>query len=138
MDLFQKEKPANSKLLRFPRFSISHWSRLHLDELGDAMPRRLSGAMTGSILSLKAFTVIATYLIVIVYHLGQELNPISNYLGVTPYMLSSAVAVCIGSFAVYRWGPKTVAFLLLYGLFVVTVADATFDFISAIRIISVS
>jgi hypothetical protein len=88
------------------------------------LPPSFTMLMVATIISLKVFTVISTYLIVIMYRLRTETNPISNTLGITPYMLSSATIVSLATYVSFKRVSKEKTFPLLFGIFLMTLFDA--------------
>ncbi len=125
--------PPKQKIERGPKQSIP----IILDPnlLLSKLPLNFTKTMVSITIGLRAFTVISTYLMVVLYRVAIENNPIPNNLGIVPYMFSSATIVCLAIWVLYRRAPRDVTFPLLFGLFLVTVMDAAMDATTAVKII---
>jgi hypothetical protein len=112
-------------------FLVNDWSS-HL-------PSYFTRLILGITFASKTFTVISTFLIVPAYHLGVETNQLTNLvgnaMGLTAYMLTSAILVCLGAYMLYKRGPREIAFPFIFGLFLLTLFDATVDASTSIKLI---
>ena len=108
---------------------------LDINQLRLRLPKSFTKVMLVTTITLKAFTVISTYLMVVLYRVASEMNPISNMFGVNGYMLFSATIVCFVICILYRKGPRDVAFPLLFGLFLMALFDASIDATTSLRLI---